>query len=81
MWELEEVSISSSKFLTQYRLLNDNTTMQICCHSFSHPASDILMYKGIRQSCVLAPMVFTLYLSGVTKIFQAENVHALKLGN
>ncbi len=57
------------KALIQSMYFNDNIRVQLC-RGLSRP---LWFTRGIKQGCVLSPMLFSLYVSGLGKVLHSMN--------
>ncbi|XP_058810337.1 uncharacterized protein LOC131675385 [Phymastichus coffea] len=79
LWTILE-RIGVSKYLTE-RMKGIYEETRVRVRTTDGTTEDFWTELGLRQGCVLCPILFCLYISELEKMFKVRNVGGIKIGN
>ena len=81
LWsKLESSSIDRRLLLLMYKL-HENTTLRIRCNKEGQLSDKVPTYNGVKQGCILAPLLFNFYINSMVTALSHPEFHPPKLAN
>uniref|UniRef100_A0A670J8Y1 Reverse transcriptase domain-containing protein n=1 Tax=Podarcis muralis TaxID=64176 RepID=A0A670J8Y1_PODMU len=79
LWEKLGATNIDKRLLRLIRGLYENTRVRVRCDRSGHLTKEIQTHYGVKQGCVLAPMLFNFYINSLAVNMAKENAHPPKL--
>lgn len=75
LWEKLEASNIDRRLLFLIQALHRNTTLKVRCSIQGHLTNPVTTQKGVKQGCILAPLLFNFYINTLVDHLSSTDVH------
>ena len=79
LWAKLENSTVDKRLLALIRMLYRNTTLRVRYSRQGHHTEQIETFNGVRQGCLLAPMLFIFYINNLVSHLDSTDCHTPKI--
>lgn len=81
LWEKLSATNIDRRLLLLIRRLHENTRIRVRCDRYGNLSKEIQSFHGVKQGCVLAPILFNFYINSLVRKMEDASTHPPNLNN